>query len=117
MISGPDLVVRLHEAIGRRDVDAVAMMFHPQARFHDYLDDGEVVGRDGARAFYNRLFETLAPDIDLLSVETMADGRTRAELQVSVHDRSGHLWSDSKTTAIYTIADDLILNVELGPNS
>jgi hypothetical protein len=38
----------------------------------------------------------------------------RAELQVSVHDRSGRLWSDSKVTATYTVVDGLIMAVELG---
>ena len=116
MTAARDLIVRLHEAIGRRDADAAATLFHPQARFRNYLDEGEVIGREGARAFYRKLFETLAPDIDLLSVEILADGRARAELQVSVHDRSGHLWSDSRVTATYAILDGMIQGVELGPD-
>lgn len=111
-----DLVIRLHEAIARRDANAAAPLFHPQARFRNYLDGGEVVGREGVRAFYRKLFETLAPNVDLISVRTLADSRARAELQVSVHDRSGRLWSDSRVTATYTIRDDLIESVDLGPD-
>jgi hypothetical protein len=51
-----------------------------------------------------------------LSVQTVGDDRVQAELQVSVHDRSGRLWSDSRVTATYTILDDLIQSVELGPD-
>jgi hypothetical protein len=116
MAEARDLVIRLHEAIGRRDADAAAPLFHPHARFRNYLDEGEVVGQDGARAFYRKLFETLAPDIDLLSVQTLADGRARAELQVSIHATSGRLWSDSRVTATYTIRDGLIQSVVLGPD-
>ncbi|HWU14806.1 MAG TPA: nuclear transport factor 2 family protein [Caulobacter sp.] len=116
MADARELVVRLHEAISRRDAYAAASLFHPQARFRNYLDEGEVVGPDGAQAFYRKLFETLAPNIDLLSVRALADGRAQAELQVSVHDRSGRLWSDSRVTATYTAQDGLIQNVDLGPD-
>jgi hypothetical protein len=116
MTAPHDLVVQLHEAIGRRDADAAARLFHPQARFRNYLDEGEVIGRDAAHAFYRKVFETLAPNTDLLSVQTLGDDRVQAELQVSVHDRSGRLWSDSRVTATYTILDDLIQSVELGPD-
>lgn len=116
MADARDIVVRLHEAIGRRDADAAAPLFHPQARFRNYLDEGEVIGRNDVRAFYRKLFETLAPNIDLISVRTLADGRVQAELQVSVHDRSGRLWSDSRVTATYAIRDGLIESVDLGPD-
>jgi len=116
MADACDLVVRLHEAISRRDADTAALLFHPQGRFRNYLDGGEVIGRDGVRAFYRKLFETLAPDVDLLSVRILADGSVQAELQVSVHDRSGRLWSDSRVTATYTIREGLIQSVELGPD-
>ncbi|KRA73986.1 hypothetical protein ASD89_11085 [Caulobacter sp. Root656] len=116
MADARELVLRLHEAIGRRDAEAAAALFHPLARFRNYLDEGQVVGPAGAQAFYLRLFETLAPNIDLLSIQTLADGRAQAELQVSVHDRSGRLWSDSRVTATYTVQDGLIQSVELGPD-
>jgi uncharacterized protein (TIGR02246 family) len=116
MADAHDLVVRLHEAISRRDADAAARLFHPDARFRNYLDEGEVIGRDAVRAFYRKVFETLAPGIDLLSVQVLADGQARAELQVSIHDRSGQLWSDSRVTATYTIRDGLIQSVDLGPD-
>jgi hypothetical protein len=54
MADARELVVRLHEAISRRDADAAAPLFHPQARFRNYLDEGEVVGPDGAQAFYRK---------------------------------------------------------------
>lgn len=116
MADARELVLRLHQAISRRDADAAAPLFHPLARFRDYLDEGEVVGPAGAHAFYRKLFETLAPNIDLLSVQALSDGRVRAELQVSIHDRSGRLWSDSRVTATYTIRDGLIQSVDLGPD-
>lgn len=109
-----DIIIRLHEALDRRDLDAVTALMHPDARFRDYLDEGELVGRAAVRAFYQRLFETLAPNIDILMITEMPDGRLRAELQVSVHDRSGRLWSDSQVTVTYTIRDGLIQSVELG---
>jgi hypothetical protein len=96
--------------------DACALVFHPQAHFRNYLDEGDLVGRDAVRTFYRKLFETLTLDTDLLSIQILADGRVQAELQVSVHDRTGRLWSDSRVTATYTIRESLIQSVELGPD-
>lgn len=109
-----DIIIRLHEALDRRDLDGVTALMHPDARFRDYLDDGELVGLAAVRAFYQRLFETLAPNIDVLTMTELPDGRLRADLQVAVLDRSGRLWSDSKVTATYTLRDGLIQSVELG---
>ena len=113
MTADETLIVRLHDALDRRDLDAVVALMHPDARFRNYLDEGEIVGAAAARDFYQRLFETVAPDIDVLAMTPLPGGRLRAELQVSVHDRSGHLWSDSRVTATYTVVDGLIQAVEL----
>jgi hypothetical protein len=113
MSAGEDLIVRLHQALDRQDLDAVMAMFHPEARFGDPLDDGEIVGPAGVRAFYRRLFDTLSPGVDVLAVTALPDGRLQAELQVSVRDRAGKFWSDSKTLATYTLRDGLISAVEL----
>ena len=114
MSAATDLIVRLLQELDRRDFDAATALFHPDARFRDYLDDGEIVGPPAVRAFYQRLFDTLAPDIDVLTMTEIPSGRVQAELQVSIHDRSGRLWSDSKVTATYEIVDGLIMAVELG---
>jgi hypothetical protein len=37
----------------------------------------------------------------------------RAEIQSSVRAPSGHLWSDTRVVAIYTVLDGLISSVEL----
>ncbi|WP_426030633.1 nuclear transport factor 2 family protein [Caulobacter sp. DWP3-1-3b2] len=108
------LIVRLHDALDRRDLDGLMRLFHPDVRFLDYLDGGELVGLAAVRAFYQRLFETMAPAVDLLTVTDLPDGRLSTELQVSIHDHSGHLWSDTRVTATYTVLEDLIQAVELG---
>ena len=111
-----DIVVGLYAALARRDTDAVMAMMHPRARFTDFLDGGELSGPVAIRAFYQRMFDTLTPDFDLLSVTALPDGRQRAVMQVSVHDSAGHLWSDSRSAAVYTVADGLILSITLEPS-
>jgi hypothetical protein len=110
-----DLIVRYYEALERRDIEAVLEMTHPRVRFQDFLNGGEVEGLADARDFYRRMFE-LAPDLDLIAVEEMPDGRIRVDMQSSVRSPSGHLWSDTRQEATYAIADGLIQGVELhGP--
>jgi len=117
MSAATDLIVRYYEAIERRDLEAVLTTTHAQVRFHDFLDGGEIDGLAAARDFYRRMFE-LAPDLDLITIETLPDGRVRTEFQSSIHSPSGHLWSDTRQAAIYTLADGLIQGVELlGPTS
>ena len=117
MNAATDLIVRYYDALDRRDLEAVLATTHAEVRFHDFLDGGEVEGLTAARDFYRRMFE-LAPDLDPIKVETLADGRVRVEFQSSVHSPSGHLWSDTRQAAIYTLVDGLIQGVELlGPTS
>lgn len=116
MSAAVDLVVRYHEAMARRDIEAVMATMHPQARFDDFVDGGEVAGSTAVRAFYQRLFETLAPDMDLLAVHALPDGRVRGDIQVVAHDRSGNIWSDTRSFAVYAIVDGLIHGIELQPD-
>lgn len=112
MSAATDLIVRYYDAIERRDLEAVLATTHADVRFHDFLDGGEVEGLTAARDFYRRMFE-LAPDLDPITIETLEDGRVRVEFQSAVHSSSGHLWSDTRQTAIYTLVDGLIQRVEL----
>jgi hypothetical protein len=113
MSAASDLITRLHDALNRRDLDAAMAQIHPRARFRDYLEGGEVEGHVAVRDFYQRLFDTLSPGLDLITLKTLPGGRVRADIQSSVRDRSGHLWSDTRVVAIYTITDGLISSVEL----
>jgi ketosteroid isomerase-like protein len=108
-----DLISRYYDAVGRRDIETVMTLMHPQARFDDFLEGGELEGSNAVRAFYQRLFDTLAPDLGLISVTTDPDGRMRADTQVATHDRSGHVWSDTRSYALYTLVDGLIHGIEL----
>ena len=112
-----DVITRYHDAVGRRDLEAVMAVMHPQARFTDFLDGGEISGSDAIRAFYQQLFGTLAPDLDVIAITSQPDGRLRADLQVATHDRSGHVWSDTRSYALYALVDGLIHGIELQPGA
>jgi len=113
MSAASDLIGRLHDALNRRDLDAAMAQIHPQARFKDYLDGGEVEGHAAVREFYQRLFDTIAPDLDLIALKALPDGRIQADIQSSVRARGGQLWSDTRVVAVYQITDGLISSVEL----
>lgn len=110
-----DLIIRYYSALAHRDIEAVMALTHPEAEFADFLEGGELRGPIAIRAFYSRLFDTLAPDFDLIAVTVAPDGRMRAEMQVATHDRSGHLWSDTRSYALYVLVDGLIHSIELQP--
>jgi hypothetical protein len=112
MSAATALIARYYDAIERRDLNAVLAATHTEVHFHDFLDGGEIEGLAAARDFYRRMFE-LSPDLDPISIETLQDGRVRAEFQSSVHSSSGQLWSDTRQVAIYTLVDGLIQGVEL----
>ena len=106
------LIEQLQAAVGARDLEGVLSFLHPEVVIPDYLDDGEVRGHAQVRAFYARMFETLSPGVDVLEVETLADGRICALLQVALHDRIGKIWSDSRVQVTYTLVDGLIFRIE-----
>lgn len=106
------LITRYYDAIERRDLEAVLAVTHADVRFQDYLDSGEIEGLAAARDFYQRMFD-FAPNLDLITVEAQPDGRVRVEFQSSIHSASGHLWSDTRQEAVYTLVDGLIQGIEL----
>lgn len=108
MDAASDLVHRFLSALDQHDLDAVSALIHPEGRFADYLNRGEAVGRLEIRDFHARLFETLDVEIDKISIKAMTESRVYAVLQVSVHDKAGHLWSDTRVHVIYELADGLI---------
>jgi len=115
MSAATDLIVRYYEALGRRDIEAVMAVMHPEVGFDDFLEGGDLSGATAVRAFHQRMFDTLAPDFDLLNVTVQPDGRLRAEMQVVTHDRMGHVWSDTRSYAVYALVDGLIHGIELQP--
>ena len=108
-----DVVLRLHAALDRRDLDAVMALMHPDVQFEDFVDGGPLAGLVEVRAFYQRLFDTLSPGFDILATENLPGGRVRVDMQVVVHDSAGHVWSDSRSGATYTLTDGLVTGVVL----
>jgi ketosteroid isomerase-like protein len=117
MNAASDLITRLHDALHRRDLDAVMVLFHPQARFQDYLEGGEIEGPAAVRELYQRLFDVLSLDMDLIALKVLPGDRVQAHIQSSIRAASGRLWSDTRTVAIYQITDGLISSVEVGDPS
>ncbi len=115
MSAATDLIVRYYDALAHRDLEAVMAVMHPEAEFIDFLQGGEVCGKTAVRTFFQYMFDTLAPDFDLLGLTILPDGRIRADMQVATHGRLGHLWSDTRSYALYTVVDGLIHGVELQP--
>jgi ketosteroid isomerase-like protein len=107
-----DLIVQYYDAIERRDIEAILATIHPDVRFQDFLESGQIEGLAAARDFYQRMF-AFAPALDLITVDTLPDERVRAVFQSSIHSPSGHLWSDTRLEAVYTLADGLIQGIEL----
>ncbi len=115
MSAATDLIVRYYDALAHRDLEAVMAVMHPEAAFADFLEGGQVSGRAAVKAFFQYMFDTLAPDFDLLGLAVQPDGRIRADMQVATHDRSGHIWSDTRSYALYAVVDGLIHDIELQP--
>lgn len=115
MSAETDLIVRYFEALTRRDIEALMATMHPKAEFGDFLEGGDLIGPAAIRMFHQRMFDTLAPDFDLIAITVQPDGRMRVEMQVATHDRSGHVWSDTRGYALYDLVDGLIHGIELQP--
>ncbi|WP_165188041.1 nuclear transport factor 2 family protein [Caulobacter soli] len=113
MSAATDVIVRYYDALAHRDIEAVMTLMHPDAEFGDFLEGGDVIGSTAVRAFFQYMFDTLAPDFDLLAMTVEPDGRIRADMQVATHDRQGHIWSDTRSYALYTVVDGLIHGIEL----
>lgn len=107
------LLERLYAAINARDVDGVVACYAPDARFADTLEDGEIQGRDGVRAHFVHLFETVRLQIQPLDYAPSPPSGVRARLNVVTRGHGGGLWQDGLITVWYRFERGLIVGQDV----
>ena len=102
---GP-LLRRLYDAFNARDVDAVLAALHPDVDWPNGFEGGREHGHAAVRAYWERQFAQVDPQVEPEAIRTDPDGRTVVWVHQVVRDHAGTLLVDGRVQHAYRFADD-----------
>lgn len=113
MISTPEFLQDIYEAFNRREIDTVLAMMAPDVKWANGMEGGFVDGRENVRRYWERQFEIINPQLEILKAEVDAAGRAIVTVHQIVKDLNGNLLAEKTVEQIFTFENDLIKTFEL----
>lgn len=107
------LLSNLYEAFNRRDIEATLAGMHPDVDWPNGMEGGREHGRDAVRSYWTRQWSMINPHVEPLKFEKTADGSIDITVYQFVKDLSGNVLIDGIVHHVYTIADGLILKMDI----
>ena len=111
--SGPDaLIIELFDAFNDRNVEAAAALLHPDVDWPDLFGQDRLQGRDQVVAMWSEQFGKFDPEISLLAITALRDGRRRVRVNYVVRTLAGRIFTDEEATITYKFRDGRIARMD-----
>jgi len=107
------VLVKLWDALNRRDLAAAGECLHPDVDWHDLIDNVRLHGREAVRDFWTRAFAIIKTNSTLLGVEEDSQGRIAVTVLHTVRSLEDRPWTEETVTHIYSFRDGLISRMDL----
>jgi len=114
MISNQDFIQNLYDSFNRREIETVLSMIAEDVKWANGMEGGFIYGRDNVREYWQRQFEVLSPQLEILKSETDEKGRIVVTVHQVVKDLEGNILVDRIVQQIFTVENDLIKIFEIG---
>jgi len=105
-------VIALFDAFNGRDLDAATALIHPEADWPDLFSDNRLHGRDQILAMWTEQFRRFGPEISLLEMTALPDGRRRVRINYVVRNLDGRIFTDEEATMTYKFRDGMIARLD-----
>lgn len=103
-----------YEAFNAQDTGRMAVFVHPDAAWPNTMATGEaIIGKDAVISHFERVFATLRPNIQIISVTAETAGSLTVEVQYAVETVDGQVWSDTRAELCYHFRDGLITGMTI----
>jgi ketosteroid isomerase-like protein len=109
-----ELLQELYEGFNRREFDAVLARLAEDVKWANGMEGGFIDGRENVREYWERQFEIIDPQLEVLKIEIDEAGRAIVTVHQIIKDKDGNLLAEKTVEQIFTFADDLITLFELG---
>lgn len=109
----PDsLVIDLFDAFNARNLSAAAALLHPEADWPDAFGDERLHSRGQILEMWSEQFRRFDPEITLLEMTALRDGKRRARVNYVVRNLDGRIFTDEEATMTYKFRDGLIARLD-----
>lgn len=106
------LVIALFDAFNARNLEAARALLHPDADWPNLFGEDRLHGPDRVLAMWSEQFARFDPEISLISMTTLPDGRRRARINHVVRNLDGRVFTDEEATVTYRFRDCLIARMD-----
>ena len=110
-----DLVRRAYEAFNGRAIETAVALMDPEVDWPNVSEGGFVHGREQVREHWREQFAHADPHIEISEIREQADSRVEARVRQVIRGRDGSEVSDDELLHVFTIANDRIKRMDVGP--
>jgi hypothetical protein len=108
-----DLLTRLYANFNAREIDAVLAMLDPAVDWPNGMEGGRVHGRDAVRAYWERQWGMINPNVAPTRLTEDDRGRTVVEVHQVIRDMDGKILVDQMVQHVYDIRGGLVQSMEI----
>ena len=107
------LIEQLYAGFNARDLHAVLAHMHPNVHWPNGWEGGYVDGPEQVKAYWQRQWQALNPQVTPIDTEDLPDGRVRVSVHQVIKDLDGKLVHDSMVAHVYTFSEGLITQMDI----
>ncbi|NVO86334.1 nuclear transport factor 2 family protein [Hymenobacter sp. P5252] len=109
----PELIRQAYAGFNARNIPAVLATLHPQVRWSLAWEGDYATGHDEVRAYWQRQWQELDPQVEPTSVRERPDGRLEVAVHQVVKDKQGTLLFEGPVKHVYTLRDGLLQQMDI----
>jgi hypothetical protein len=107
------IIGQAYSAFNQRDIDAALALMTHDVSWPKASEGGNVVGREGIRAYWTRQWGEFDPHVEPLAMSEEHGGKTRVRVRQVVKSPQGNILSDSEVVHVFTVNGGLISAMNL----
>jgi hypothetical protein len=113
MVNTHTLIAQAYAAFNHRDIDSALTPMSENVSWPKASEGGRVLGKEEIRSYWTRQWKEFNPHVEPLEVIDYEDGITEVKVHQLVKSLGGDVLSDSEVWHVYSIANGLILRMDL----
>lgn len=112
-VGEPDtLLINLFDALHNGDIEAAGALVHPDVDWPNIFGGDRIRGREALMAMWDEHITRLRPEVSLLEMIPLPDGRRRVRFNYVARNAQGKVFTDENLTVTFTFRDGAIQRMD-----
>lgn len=113
MSNSQTLISKAYSAFNHRDIDSALALMSEEVSWPKASEGGRAVGKEEIRSYWARQWQQFDPHVEPVEIIDQDHGITKVRVHQLVKSPAGEVLSDSEVWHIYTIANGLIVRMDI----